>query len=300
MTEQSINVFITSKNRTSTERPSNWIVNFPSNLIACKSSQGLRVNVVSFHIQNNFYNVNPLNDSFEIIVKDGDTVITTVPLQIENGNYSVITFRDYINNLVKDYFNMSYYSSRNKYKFKRTFVDNTKDIYLKPINSGGFFGLDNDVEYIITDIITEATYTCSMISFDKVVVNAIGLNTEVSSIENIGRDDPDFERSSILLWVSRGDACPNSIIKYDNFDGGNSYAYNLYDKTVNSFNIILTDEYNNELTNALDYTMMLQFIVYEKEKRDVYSEISKMTEYLKNIYIYMMILLEYIGVLNKK
>lgn len=300
MPEQSINVFITSKNRTQNERPSNWVINLPSNLISCNGkSHGLRVNVVSFHIQNNFYNVNSLNDYFEVIIKDGATVLETLPFHIENGNYSVLTFRDYINNLVNGYFNITYFSSRNKYKIKRTYPDILKSVYLKTINSGLFFGLDDNYEYELFETLTEANNTCTMISFDKVVVNAIGMNPEIQSIENIGKNDFEFERSSILLWVSRGDACPNSIIKYDNFDGGNSYSYNLYDTNINSLNLILTDEYNNELTDALDYTLMLQFVIYEKDKREVYTEISKISEYLKNIYVFLMILLEYAGALKK-
>lgn len=297
MTEQYINTFITSKNRSLTEKPSNWIVNLPSNLVSCNSSQGLRLNVVSFHIQNNFYNVNSLNDYFEIIIKSGETTLSTYDFHIENGNYSVQSFRDYINILVSTYINLIYYTSRNKYKIKRTFTFN--DVYLKPINSGHFFGLDDNTEFLLSDTYTECPYTCSMISFDKIVLNAYGLNTEISSIENIGLNDPVFERSSIVLWVSRSDVPTNGIVKYDNFDGGNSYAYNLYDTVVNSFNLILSDEYGNELTEALDYTVMLQFVIYEREQRELYNEITKISEYIKSIYIYMMILLEYIGLLKK-
>lgn len=305
MTEQSINTFITSKNRSSTEKPSNWIVNLPSNLISCNNKQGLRVNVISFHIQNNFYNVNELNDTFDVIIRE-DTqeknVLTQQSFTLVHGNYSVNQFKDHINILVDTWFKIIYQSTRNTYKFIRTYdIFNTGVLaFIKPINSGLFFGLDDMLEFPITSIeYTEALYTCTMTSFDKIVVNAYGLNTEVSSVENIGINDPEFERSSILLWSSRSDIPINAMIKYDNFDGGNSFSYNLYDKFVNSFNIILTDEYGHQLDQALDYTMLLQFTIYEREKREMFEEIAKITEYLKNIYIFFMILLEYIGLLKK-
>ena len=119
------------------------------------------------------------------------------------------------------------------------------------------------------------------------------------SIENIGHKDPEFERSSILLWASRTDIPINGMIKYDNYDSGNSFSYNLYDSAVNSFRIILSDEYNNVLTTALDYTMLLRFEIYKNDSRHLHKEIAQIKEYLKFIYIQMMLLLEYIGLLKK-
>ena len=300
MVLQNINTFITTKNKSSTEKTSNWTVTFPSNMISCKYNQGLKVNVISFHIQNNFYNLNELNNSFHIIIKDVDnTIIETIEFLIEHGNYSVHEFKDYINDIAILYFNLTYNKNRNKYKIINKYIDITKSIYIKPINSGLFFGFDNNIEVLITDNYVEAPYTATMTSFDKIVVNAYGMNTEKASVENIGLSDPEFEKSSILLWASRSDVPINAMIKYDNFDGGNSYSYNLYDTNINSFQIVLTDEYGRELTQALDYTMLLQFTIYEKNERELYILIEQITDYLKNIYIFFMILLEYIGLLKK-
>lgn len=304
--DKTINVFLTSKNRSQNlEHPSNWNVKFPSNLISCdQNKEGLKINVVSFHIQNNFYNVFDDNDEFRIIIDiDINENINRQEyvFYIEHGNYSVNTFRDYINSMVSLYMNITYNSSRNKYKFKRTYelTNDNITVYFQPINCGSFFGCENGIMFLLQSLEYEAPFTCSMISFDKIVVNAYGLNFEYQSIENIGLNDPIFEKSSILLWTSRTDVGTNQIIKYENQDGGNSYCYNLYDNYVENINLILTDEYGRELTDALDYTMMLQFIIYQKNNNKMIDLLEKMTEYLKNIYIYMMIILEYIGVLKK-
>jgi iron complex outermembrane receptor protein len=47
------------------------------------------------------------------------------------------------------------------------------------------------------------------------------------------------------------------------------------------------------------YTMLLRFEIYEKNTRELYLEISRISEYLKFIYIQMMLLLEFIGLLKK-
>lgn len=298
---RSVNVFVTSKNRDDHEDPCDFLLKFPSGLIKADPNEGIRVNVLSFHIPNNFYNINSMNDAFQVVIRNqAGSLENIVPFNILNGNYSVLTFRDYINSVAAQYFNMIYSTARNTYSIKSVYADATKRIFLKPINSGQFYGLENNIEQeLFSQQYAESSYTANMCSFDKVVMNCYGLNPEVMSIENIGKNDPDFERSSILLWVSRTDVPINGMIKYDNYDAGNSFSYNLYDSNINSFRIILTDEYNNLLNTALDYTMLLRFEIYKKDTRQLYTEIAQITEYLKFIYIQMMLLLEFIGLLEK-
>lgn len=293
-----VNVFITSKNRSTSEKPCDFLLSFPSGLIKAGVNQGIKVNVLSFHLPNNFYNINHLNDRFEIIIKDeNDSIDDTIQFNITHGNYSIITFRDYINNLASQYLKMIYNNSRNTFSIRSNYADATKKVFLQPISCGQFYGLDNLIEYELQTEYTECKYTANMCSFDKVVINAYGLNPELMSIENIGREDPDFERSSILLWVSRTDIPINGMIKYDNIC--NSFSYNIHDTSLSAFRLILTDEYGNLLDTALDYTMLLRFEIYERNTRELFSEVAKISEYLKFIYIQMMLLLEFIGLLKK-
>jgi hypothetical protein len=254
-----VNVFITSKNRdTQQEKPYNWTLKIPSGLISCDNNHGLKLNVMSFHIPNNFYNINSLNDRFDIIIKDqSNVVVNTISFSIYNGNYSVNNFKDYINTNLSSYISMTYSSVRNMYNMKSVYADTTKKVFIKPINSAQFFGLDNNIEKELTSSFNENKYTVNMCSFDKIVLQAYNISVEKLSIENIGKNDPEFERSSILLWCSRTDVPINGMIKYDNMDGGNSYSYNLYDKDINAMRLLLTDEYGNKLTSSLDYTMLL-------------------------------------------
>ncbi len=107
-----IYIFITSKNRQYDEKPCDWLLRFPSGLISTKEGQSMRLNVISFHIPNNFYNINKNNNRFDVIIRDDeDIIVEQVQFSITHGNYSVITFRDYINNLCKDYFTMTYNSA---------------------------------------------------------------------------------------------------------------------------------------------------------------------------------------------
>ena len=139
-----------------------------------------------------------------------------------------------------------------------------------------------------------------MCSFEKIVMKAYGISPEKMSVENIGNNDPEFERSSILLWCSRADVPINGMIKYDNHDSGNSYSYNLYNTEISNLQLLLTDEFDNNLETALDYTMSLQFEIYEKDKRELYHEIGRISNYLREIYVNIMIMLEFIGILKTK
>jgi hypothetical protein len=274
-------------------------------MLYAKQGQKIRLNVISFHIPNNFYNINELNDRFDVILKnDDDTIFGEHNFNITHGNYNVGTFRDYINRVCKDYFQMSYNVSRNRYNIRSVYVNAERNrlyentsVFLKPINSGLFFGSENDIEIQLDMNNKEMDHTVNMCSFDKIVLNAYGLNAEMMSIENIGRKDPDFERSSILLWVSRTDVPINGTIKYDNIDGGDSYSYNLYDNEINSFRLVLSDEYNNILKNALDYTLLLRFEIYDNKKGQIYNQIELLGTTLSIISYYLMLLLERFGVL---
>jgi hypothetical protein len=259
--------------------------------------------VISFHIPNNFYNINKSNNRFDVIVRDeDDSIFDLTPFSIQPGNYSVMTFRDYINNICKDYFTMTYNSARNMYTIKSVYNDPSKTVYLKTISSGQFFGLENasDIEYELDPDGEEMELTANMCSFDKIVLNAYGLNPELMSIENIGHKDPDFERSSILLWASRTDIPINGMIKYDNYDGGNSYAYNLYDSEINSFRLTLSDEFGNILDSALDYTLLLRFEIYDNNQRQFYNRVELIVNYMNTLVYYLMMLLERFGVLGDK
>lgn len=296
-----VNVFITSKNKQFEEKPCDWILQFPSGLINSKANQSLRLNVISFHIPNNFYNINERNNKFDVIVRDeNDNIVEKVQFNIMPGNYSVMTFRDYINNACKDYFMMTYNSARNTYTIKSVYHDTSMTVNLKTYSTGQFFGMDNviDIEFELNPDGEEMDYTANMCSFDKIVLNAYGLNPELMSIENIGHKDPDFERSSILLWASRTDIPINGMIKYDNYDGGNSYSYNLYDSEINSFRLTLSDEFGNILDSALDYTLLLRFEIYDNNKKDLYNKVESIANYMNTIQYYILLLLERFGVLG--
>lgn len=301
-----INVFLTSKNRGSYEKPCEWLVRFPSGLIKCKENEGIRLNVLSFHIPNNFYNINEKNNQFSVIVRDeNDNIVLSEIFDVTPGNYSVFTFRDYINDLCKSYFTMTYNVARNTYTIKSIYSDDTKTVFLKIHSAGQFFGLSNsmDIEYELTPEGEEMDYTINMCSFDKIVLRSYGLNPELTSISNIGPKDTDkeFERSPILLWVSRNDVPINGMIRYENYDGGDSFCYNLYDTEINEFKLIITDEYNNTLDSSLDYTLLLRFEIYEKQNQKIdnlYKELKVSNSYLQLIEFYFLNVLDKFKIIN--
>ena len=80
MTEKYTNVFISSKNRDINETPYNYTCKFPDDVIKCDNNQGIKINIISFDMINQMYNVNINNNRYNIITTylndENETIIT--------------------------------------------------------------------------------------------------------------------------------------------------------------------------------------------------------------------------------
>lgn len=286
MDDQNINVFISSKMRDTNSRPCDFTAHFPPGLIHCGENQGINVNIISFDLLNSMYNINDFNNRITVISTDIDAnTEESYEINILPGSYSVTELAIYLNSIQTD-FSCFYTSIRNRFIIRK--INENKNITLRIDTAGSFLGFNNGDEIHLTSIGIESSNVVNMVYFNKVIIRANGIDFEVSSLENIS--DPSsivFNMSNILLWVSKQDNSPFQMITYNNTDGGNSYCYNIYNKFVNSINFQLTNEHGELIDDAPDWSMALQFTIYDKKDDLVAKELTIQTSYLREIFVFM-------------
>ena len=284
MTKLIRNVFISSKYRTNkSEKSSDFNVFIPSGFIECQEKQQLSVNIINFHMPNSMYNISDNNNKIHILIRDKITsnLINTYTYNLINGNYNVYELRDHLNILLTTYVSVSYNKIRNTYTFNDKWNDDNNSVSILTSVGGKYLGLINNEEYILNTSI-ESIQPVNLVSYNKIVMNCLGLDFN-GTIENISNDDG-FEISNILFWASRQDVANMSELIYANEDGGNSFNYSLYNKSINNLRFVLTDEEYQQLEDLPNWTMILQFSIEEAPSNEIITMLSIIQKYLLDIY----------------
>lgn len=289
---QVVNVFISSNNKTN-GTVYDFVVNFQENYLKCEKDETIKINLINFNCDNSFYNIkNGVNNQFEIIRKNlSNEIIETIPLSIEEGNYNVFQLRDHLNVLMSGYVKVSYSKIKNIYQYEDIYNDVNFKIYINIINCNQFMGLDAE-----TLIDNTYSYNVNMNYRNKVILKVNGITFERASIENYGKYDK-FEQSSMLFIYDKTDIQPNMRISYQNQDGGDSFNYNIYDKSITSLRFLILDENDNPYTDMKDYNMILQFSVIKRNNDEMIVLSRAITDYLKNINVMILMFLEYFNII---
>jgi hypothetical protein len=299
MTKLIRNVFLSSKYRPNKTEPAyDFKVYFPPDYISCNNKQTLTINIINFHMPNIMYNINDNNHTFYIITRNKSTnnITNTQTVNLTNGNYNVYELLSHLNILLVGKVLVSYDKIRNTYSFKDIY-NNVNEYINISAPFGKYLGLNNNVEYRLDPItLFESVKPVNMVAYNKIVMNCLGLDYNIGSIENISNDDG-FEISNLLFWCSRQDSKYMSELTYNNEDGGDSFNYTLYNKSVDSLRFVVTDEDYNPITDLPDWTMILQFGVEEQDTNDVVQILDVIRTYLLQIYSMMWLLLRRLNII---
>lgn len=256
---KTITSFINSINRQSNENIYNFSVDYPDGILTCKDNEYMEINVLSFDMPNNMYNIDSTNNQFQI--KDGANYINkTIPA----GNYSVKTFLKILQEIITEHILITYNEAQNTYTFKADTTQSgiTDSTYkLRSINIGGLLNISNDVDYDIT----ASGYTTglvNLVNFNKVMVKTENISYYYSNLQNLTTNKQVL--NDIIFWKSKADVEPYQILKYNNEDGGNNFNYKIEDRQINSIVLQLKNEKDEYILNAPNYLMVLQFNFYEK------------------------------------
>lgn len=292
MGTRKITSFISSKNRQTNENIYNFSIDYPDGVLSCKENEHIELNVLSFDMPNNMYNINSTNDYFQITLDNG--LITDI--HIKHGNYSVKTLLKefqtiFSQNVIPEasilhqFFGTYadvltivcvYNETTNTYTFKKEIdlplgieLPIAFSLFFKPKTCGSLLGMANDVEVEITGA-GMTTGLVNLIDYNKIIVHTEGISYYYSNIENLSINSNKQFLSNIIFWKSKADVPPYQLIKYNNEDGGNSFVYKIENKEINSFSLILKNERGDFLTDAVDYMIVIQYIFYEKDDTNIF------------------------------
>lgn len=256
------NLYIHSKNRNNQDTPYDFTLMLPNQIIA-NAQEYVKVSVMSFYMMNTMYNISSIlkNNTFEVETRDSNnqnpsTTLYTIP----DGNYSVLTLRDFLNTELSGKISISYNYHNNTYTFIKTNSNNR--YYIKNINCPKSLGLSTDTEITLQGI--NSTFI-NMVEYQQIIIKS-DLSYRDLCQDNISRVQDDlFNISQVLFWTSKQDVEPFKNISYNNCDAGDSFTYNIIDDNINSINFKVFNENNQLITDCPDWFLHLRFTIVKKE-----------------------------------
>lgn len=293
MSNRKITSFISSQNRQSNEYIYDFSVDYPDGILTIKDNEYCELNVLSFDMPNNMYNINATNDHFQITLDNANIK----NIHLKHGNYSVRTllkeFQDIFSqnvipesSILHTFFGTYadaltieciYNDTTNTYTFKKVIdlplgitLPIAFSLYFKPINCGSLLGMLNGVEREISAN-GMTTGLINLIDYNKIIVHTENISYYYSNIENLSTNNSNRQfLSNIIFWKSKADVPPYALIKYNNEDGGNSFVYKIENREINSLVLQLKNERGAFLKDAVDYMIVIQFIFYERDDGNIF------------------------------
>ena len=278
MKRRTITSFISSKYRGTTDKTYDLTVDYPDEGISCKDNEYIELNVVSFDMPNNMYNINSSNNKF-IITRGTTNTTYTIP----EGNYSVKTFLAILQTLINDgHITITYNTAQNTYTF---FKNGTSQLhYIIPNKIWGLINLIPTVSYEITSQ-GLTTGLINLSAYSKVILRTQGITYYQSNLENLTNTSALQLYSDVIFWKTKTDIEPFKMISYNNEDAGNNFSLQLQDKMIFRLQLQLKNEKNEFITDAPDYTAVIQYNIYEKQDDVVKITIVSLLKLLNDFYI---------------
>jgi hypothetical protein len=266
MKRRTITSFISSKYRGASDKTYDLTVDYADEGISCKDNEYIELNVVSFDMPNNMYNINSLNNTLQV---------NGVNKYIPNGNYSVKTFKTILLTLLPAGTAITYNDAQNPYTFTGTGT-------LKPITMGDLIGLTNNLQVSINNL---TTGLINLSAYSKVILRTQGITYYQSNLENLTNTSALQLYSDVIFWKTKTDIEPFKMISYNNEDAGNNFSLQLQDKMIFRLQLQLKNEKNEFITDAPDYTAVIQYNIYEKQDDAIKITIVSLLKLLNDFYI---------------
>ena len=260
------NLYINSINRDFSEESHDFNL-YLKNQIIVEQNQYLSVDVCSFYMINSMYNISSVigNNTIDIEKRTlANVFISTSSYIIPDGNYSVLTLKDYLNTAMVNVMTISYNYAQNSYTYKK--IDNNFKYILKNIKCKKQLGLYEDIE--VTSLGNKGK-SINMVEYQQIMVKT-DLKYESLNQDNITDSYNDLNVSEILFWCNKQDVEPFRAISYQNEDGGDSFSYNILDTNIQKINFRVFNENNQIITDCPEWFIHLKFTVGERYESSFY------------------------------
>ena len=267
MKRKTITSFIHSKNRVASDKVYDFAVDYPDGIISCKDNEYIELNVVSFDMMNNMYNVNSTNNCLKV-----NGTLKYIPY----GNYSVKTFRTMLLSLLPTGTTILYNEAQNTYSFQGTGT-------IQPITMGALIGLINNIQVPINNL---TTGLINLSSFSKIILRTQGITYYQSNLENLQVATSNLQLfSDIIFWKNKQDIEPFKNIAYNNEDGGNNFCLEVQDKMIFRLQFQLKNEKNEFIEDAPDWMAVIQYNIYERQDDVMKLTLVSLLKLLNDFYI---------------
>ena len=281
-----INIYVSSKNRKSDESSSNFNVIIPDGLLKVHDNEFFTLSVTSFNCYNDFYQCNINCNSFNLIFRTNlNDVFSTQKFNLNIGNPSILDIINDVNSQLSGYMTCSYNNIKNKITFTRVYTQTTNyfNMYISPINCGGFFGLINNVETLISFSGTEST---NPININSITSLYIGIDGDISFSNN--NMESNFNNSvykaSDLIFQTAVNVPKGFLINYQNIDGGDNFKYVLGNTDrIKYFILSVYDQDGRTISDMTDYMIQIQFTINKKSQQE--QLIKTLIDYNKQSYL---------------
>lgn len=244
MTDNNINLYISSKNRVDGDASSFSVV-VPNGLISCKKNENWKLNVNGFYLINSWYNIKSnYNNHFVVIYNS-----ISYDIYLTEGSPNVYELLQDLNEKLATYMTVSYNRAKNKFTYKN---NNATPCRIIPITAGDFLGFENFTDTNIDTLGVESDDPIN-VQGDKMLfvkLYASDFTLANNSIDNLFTGD--YLPNTIIFSVPIN-VPPQSLISYNNEDGGNSFTHLI---TQSRDDI---DHFSNKLINILIRILRLSF-----------------------------------------
>jgi len=281
-----VNIYVNSKNRKSDETPSNFSVIIPDGLLRVNKDEYFTLSVNSFYCYNDFYQCNSNSNYFTLIFKTSlNELYLTQKLYLNVGNPNVYDLLSDINSKLSGYLTCSYDNIKNKITYTRIYAQtsNYYTMYINAVNSGCFFGLNNNVDISISLTGTECT---NPININSIRALSIGIDGDISFNNNNMESNlsNSVYRASDLIFQTSVSVPKCYLLNYQNIDGGDSFKYTLgnHDR-IKYFILSVYDQDGNTITDMTDYIIHIQFTINKKSHQELL--LKTLIDYNKQSYL---------------
>ena len=281
-----INIYVNSKNRKSDETPSNFSVIIPDGLLKVDNNEYFTMSVNSFYCYNDFYQSNVNSNYFNLIFRDNTNVVySTQKLYLNLGNPNIYDLLSDINTKLSGYLTCSYDNIKNKITYTRIYAQtsNYYTMYINAINSGCFFGLNNNVETII---LFSGSESINPININSIRALSVGIDGDISFNNNNMESNLNNSvyKASDLIFQTAVNVPKGFLIDYQNIDGGDSFKFTLgnHDR-IKYFILSVYDQDGNTITDMTDYIIHIQFTINKKSQKEAL--LKSLIDYNKQSYL---------------
>lgn len=230
----------------------------PDGIISVKPNEELYISVISFNTFYTFYQViNNYNNNFNVYHQG-----TKYSFSLPYGNISVDDIVTYFNSIKSTAeINITYDKKTNKFIYTKQNQNHT--IILEPINCHALLGFKTTETQITIPSNSSLTSTIpiNVMSITNLFIHldaGYDLSINDNNLDNFKNNGNLVKPNNIVCAIPIKN-CYNSIISYENYDGGTSFNFKANkQEIVQSLSLTIKDHYDNPIPDFPDFNMIIQ------------------------------------------